>query len=430
MSLLIKGGHIIDPESRTDFVGDVLIENNQIKELAPQINPTDSSVQIIDAQDKIVAPGLIDLHVHLREPGREDEETIASGSMAAVKGGFTCIACMPNTNPVNDNQAVCDFILSQAQKEALCRILPVGTISKGQKGESLAELGELKKSGAVAFSDDGNPVMSTSLMRRAMEYTLMLDLPIISHCEDLNLCQKGVMHEGLVSTRLGFNPIPAEAESIMVARDIALAELTGARLHIAHVSAAASVELIRIAKSKGIKISAEVTPHHFTLTDEAVTSFDCNTKVNPPLRSAKDKAALIEGLRDGTIDAIASDHAPHTLAEKELEYTLAPFGLIGLETTLPLTMTHLVHSGHLSLINALEKLTIKPAKILGLPLGRLTPKSVADIIIFDPEEEITVDPTQFMSKSRNTPFAGWKLKGNTIITIVGGKVVYPFKKDP
>jgi dihydroorotase len=286
-------------------------------------------------------------------------------------------------------------------------------------------LGELKEAGAVAFSDDGHPLMNAALMRRAMEYSLMLGLPIISHCEELNLSQGGVMHEGLVSTRLGFVPIPAEAEAVMVARDIALAELTGARLHIAHVSTAAAVELIRLAKARGLKVSAEVAPHHFTLTAEAVAGFDTNTKVNPPLRTQQDIDALIAGLQEGTIDAIASDHAPHSLAEKELEYTQAPFGLVGLETTLPLSLTQLVHPGRLSLLQALAKFTINPAQILGLPQGRLAAGAPADITIFDPDEEIVVIPEEFHSQSRNTPFAGWKLKGKTVMTIVAGKVVFP-----
>ncbi len=427
MKLLIKGGRVIDPASEQDFVGDILVEDDKISRIAPRINLSTPARQTIDAKGKIVSPGFIDLHVHLREPGREDEETIASGGRAAVHGGFTCIACMPNTEPVNDNQAVCNFILSQARKYADCRVLPIAALSKGQRGKSLAELGELKESGAVGFSDDGHPVMNADLMRRAMEYSRMLGLPIITHCEELSLVQDGVMHEGPVSTRLGFKPIPAEAETIMVARDIALAELTGARLHIAHVSAAGSVELIRRAKDKGTKISAEVAPHHFSLSDEAVGSFDTNTKVNPPLRTQKDIAALIAGLRDETIDAIASDHAPHNLAEKELEYTLAPFGMIGLETSLALIISKLVNPGHVSLIKTLAKLTINPAKILDLPSGRLEAGAPADITIFDPKEEFVVDSDYFYSKSKNSPFIGWKLSGKVLNTIVGGKIVFSAK---
>ncbi|MBI5787528.1 MAG: dihydroorotase [Candidatus Schekmanbacteria bacterium] len=424
MSLLIKGGRIIDPASFTDFIGDILVEGEKISRIAEHIDPPDAACQQIDAQGKIVSPGLIDLHVHLREPGREDEETIESGSRAAVHGGFTCLACMPNTNPVNDNQAVCNFIVSCAAKSALCRIYPVGAISKKQEGKELAEMGDLKDSGAIAFSDDGKSIRDAALMRRALEYSRMLERPIISHCEDTDLSHGGVMHEGLVSTRLGLPPIPAEAESLMVARDIALAELTGGRLHLAHVSSAKSVELVRLAKIRGIKITAEVTPHHFTLTDQAVAGFDTNTKVNPPLRTSQDICALIEGLKDGTIDAIASDHAPHSSAEKELEYTNAPFGLIGLETTLALTISQLVNKGHLTIHQALEKLTINPANILGLPYGRLTEGCWADITIFDSAEQIEIQEATLFSKSKNTPFLGWKLPGKIMATIMNGKVMY------
>ena len=423
MSLLIKGARVIDPATRTDFVGDILLEGGRVGKLAPRIEPP-AGGEILEAAGKVACPGLIDLHVHLREPGREDEETIASGGKAALSGGFTTIACMPNTDPANDNRAVCDFITSRARQVTLCRVLPVGAISRGRKGEKLAELGELREAGAVAFSDDGNPVMNAALMRRAMEYSRMLEAPVISHAEDLNLSGAGVMHEGLTCTRLGFAPIPAEAESVMVARDIALAELTGAHLHVAHVSSAASVQLIRLAKSRGVKVSAEVTPHHFTLTEEAVASFDTNAKVNPPLRAPQDLRALIAGLQDGTIDAIASDHAPHTLAEKELEFNAAPFGMVGLETALALALTRLWHTGKLSLPQLLAKFTINPAQILGLPQGRLAPGAPADVTIFDPEREVLVNPRNFHSKSVNTPFAGWRLKGKVITSIVGGKVAY------
>jgi dihydroorotase len=367
---------------------------------------------------------LIDMHVHLRQPGREDKETIASGTMAAARGGFTAVCCMPNTDPVNDTRSVTEFILDTAKREGAVQVYPVGAITKGLKGEELAEIGELSEAGCVAISDDGRPVMNAELMRRAMEYATMFDLPVIQHSEDLHLSGRGVVHEGFVSTELGLRGIPSASEAAMVARDLLLAELTGARLHIAHVSAAESVRLIREAKTRGVQVSCETTPHHITLTEEAVRGFNTNAKMNPPLRSEADRQALLDGLRDGTIDVIATDHAPHTVQEKEQEFDPAPCGVIGLETALAVTLTTLVASGVLSLSGAIAKLSSEPARILKLPKGQIAEGADADLTIIDPTREWEVDAGAFASKSRNTPFHGWRLKGQTVATFVAGKIVW------
>jgi len=436
---------VIDPTNAIDDILDILIEDGKIVRIGPPSTasspagqgrrkpfkhskaPTGSAGtvdRVMDATGLVVCPGLIDLHVHLRQPGREDKETIASGTLAAARGGFTAVCCMPNTDPVNDTRSVTDFILDVAKREGVVQVYPVGAITKGLKGQELAEIGELFEAGCVAISDDGRPVMHSGLMRRAMEYAAMFDLPVIAHCEDLQLSADGVAHEGLVATELGLRGVPSASEAVMVARDLLLAELTQAHVHIAHVSAAESVRLIREAKSRGVKVSCEVTPHHFTLTDEALRGFQTNAKMNPPLRSADDREALLEGLRDGTIDAIATDHAPHTTQEKELEFDLAPFGVIGLETALGLTLTSLVGTGVLTLHEAIAKLTAAPARLLKLPKGRLTEGGDADLTIFDPNREWTVDATRFASKSRNTPFHGWRLRGQPVATVVAGKVVW------
>lgn len=444
MRILIAGGRVIDPASGVDEVVDLLIEDGRIIRI--QKNGPGSGFQVpnkgkgerekrraepglqvdrvMDAAGLVVCPGLIDMHVHLRQPGREDKETIATGTLAAARGGFTAVCCMPNTDPVNDTRSVTEFILDTAKREGAVHVYPVGAISKGVRGEELAEIGELFESGCVAVSDDGRPVMNAELMRRAMEYAGMFDLPVISHCEDLHLSSKGVVHEGIVSTELGLHGVPSASEAAMVARDILLAELTGARLHIAHVSAAESVRLIREAKARGVPVSCEATPHHFALTEEAVRGFNTNAKMNPPLRSESDRQAILAGLRDGTIDVIATDHAPHTAQEKEQEFDVAPFGVIGSETALALTLTTLVASGTLSLNQAIAKLTSEPARILKLPKGRIAEGADADLTIFDPDREWTVDTSGFASKSRNTPFHGWRLKGGTVATIVAGKVVW------
>ncbi len=420
--LAIVGGRVIDPESRMDRIANILVQNGVIK----RIEKPESKIRakrIIQAKGKVVVPGLIDMHAHLREPGREDEETIHTGSCAAVAGGFTSICCMPNTQPPIDNQEAVRFIYQKA-KDALCKIFCVGCITKGQKGEEITEICDLVQAGVVAISDDGLPVSNSQVLRNALEYSRMLDLPVISHCEDLNLSIGGVMHEGFISTTLGMSGIPSVAEEAVVARDIKLAEFTGAKIHIAHVSTEGSVDLIRQAKRKGIKVSCEATPHHFTLTDEIIRTFETNAKVNPPLRTRKDVDAIKRGLFDGTIDCIATDHAPHSIEEKEVEFDSAPFGMVGLETALGLVITELVKKRVLSWTQAIAKLTINPAKILNLKGGRIKRNFPADITIIDPKASWIVDPSKFHSKSKNSPFGGWKLQGKVCYTIVDGKVVY------
>lgn len=421
MDLIVKDGRIIDPAKRINKKLDLLIENGKISKLSPKIIPKKSNVKIIDAAGKVVVPGIIDMHTHLREPGREDEETIATGTRAAAAGGVTSVVCMPNTQPVIDNQAQIELILTKAQQEGLVNVFPVGTITKGSLGEELAPIGELQRAGAVAISDDGKSVMNSQIMRRVLEYAKMFNLTVISHCEDLNLSANGVMNEGYNSTILGLRGIPKEAEEIMVARDIKLAEMTGGHLHIAHVSTAGSVDLIRKAKRKNIKVTAETCPHYFTLSDEAVSAFDTNTKINPPLRTKEDIKAIKEGLKDGTIDCIVTDHAPHLDTEKNQEYDLAPFGIIGLETLIPLIITELVDKKVLSLSEAIRKITINPAKILNLKKGTLAPGTEADLTIIDLNLERTI--ATFESKSNNSPFIGRKLKGFAVATIVKGRIV-------
>lgn len=422
MKLLIRNGLVVDPTQALEEPLDVLIEDGRIAALDADIPATDA--RVIDATGCVVAPGFIDLHTHLREPGEEYKETIKTGAEAAAAGGFTSIAAMPNTHPVNDNAAVTRFIIEQAAEEAPINVFPVGAITARSEGEALAEIGEMVQAGAVAISDDGRPVMNAQVMRRAMEYAKQLDIPVIDHCQDLNLSGDGVMHEGYFSTLLGLKGIPAAAEEVQVARDILLAELTGARVHLAHLSTAGSVELVRWAKRKGIPISCEVCPHHFTLTDEAVTSYDTNTKMYPPLRSRRDVDSLLEAIADGTIDAIATDHAPHHLDEKMLDYNQAPFGIVGLETALGLAMTRLVDSGRIGLSRLIALLSSAPARILGLDRGTLRVGAVADVTLFDPRQEWIVDVRRFRSKSRNSPFHGWKLKGVIKATIVGGEIVF------
>ena len=420
MKLLVKGGRLIDPDSGLDGVSDLLIEEGRIAAIGKKISA--EGAEVIQARGRVVAPGLIDMHVHLREPGREDEETVRTGTRAAARGGFTSVACMPNTDPVIDNQGMVKFIYSQAKKTGLVSVFPIGSITKGLGGEELAEIGELKESGVVAISDDGKPVENSEVMRRALEYAKMFNLVVISHCEDKNLKGEGVMHEGYFSTVLGLPGIPAAAEEVMVARDLELVELSGGCLHIAHVTTRRSIEMIRQAKSRGVRVTCETAPHYFSLTDEAVKDFDTNTKMNPPLRTEKDVEAIKGGLQDGTIDVIATDHAPHTIVEKEVEYDLAPFGIIGLETALPLVLK-LVEEGSLTLGEALAKMSRNPAKILRLKKGTLTVGADADITIINLGKEVTVDADEFESRSKNSPFLGWKLKGAAAVTIVGGEVV-------
>jgi dihydroorotase len=424
-SLLIQGGRIIDPSQGIEAIGNLLISEGKISWLGEEAPPP-TDYDILNAKGLVVCPGFIDLHCHLRQPGDEEKETIASGTRAAARGGFTTVCCMPNTNPPLDNQTAIEFIKSKSAAEGVVRVLPIGCISKGRKGEEISEMGDLAAAGVIAFSDDGEPASNSYLMRQALDYSRAFELPIIDHCEEKALTEGGQMNEGVISTKLGLRGIPSAAEEIAIARDLALAELTGGRLHIAHVSTEGSVELIRRAKAKGIKVSAEVTPHHLTLTEEKVIGYDTNAKVNPPLRTRQDVKALIQGLNDNTIDIIATDHAPHTEADKLCEFDLAPFGISGFETAFACLMS-LVHNGELSLITLINKLTHEPARIIGnkyTKLGTLAIGAPADVTIFDPNLEWVVEPKNFASKGRNTPLAGERLKGKVMATIYGGKIVY------
>ncbi len=420
--MLIKGALVVDPAQALEAPMDLLLADGKIALLAPPGSIPAEGRRVVSARGLVLTPGLIDMHVHLREPGEEYKETIATGTRAAAQGGFTAVAAMPNTSPVNDTAAVSRYIREQAAAAGLARVYPVAAISMGLRGESLSEFGDQKEAGAVAVSDDGRPVMNSMLMRRALEYAHTFDLPVISHSEDLELRGQGMMHEGLVSLTLGLKGIPAAAEEVMVFRDLALAGLTGARLHIAHVSTAGAVELIRRAKAAGQKVSAETAPHYFSLTDAAVGGYDTNAKVNPPLRGAADLAAIKAGLRDGALDAIASDHAPHSTLEKDLEFEAAAFGLIGLETSLGLSLK-LVHEGVLSLSQLIAKMSRNPARILRVAGGTLAVGAPADLTLIDLNREWTVDVGKFASKSRNCPFHGWTLKGRAVMTVVGGKIV-------
>lgn len=429
MNLLLKSGHIIDPSQGIDTPGDVVVENGRIKEIIPASRASNSKFsssrfegfQIIDASGRYIIPGLIDMHCHLREPGFSHKETIKTGTMAGLKGGFISLCCMPNTNPVNDNETVTEFILRKAHAEGVSYVYPIGAITKAQKGEELAELGKMHEAGCIAFSDDGRPVTNTLIMRRALEYSRAFGTPIISHAEDIYLSEGGVVNEGRISSLLGLRGIPKEAEEIIIGRDIILARLTRGRLHIAHVSTKGGVELIRRAKQEGINVTAETCPHYFTLTEDAVKNYNTNAKVNPPLRTEEDVEAIIEGLRDGTIDAIATDHAPHHIDEKLQEFDKAPSGISGLETALSLSLG-LVHKQVLTLSKLIEKMTLAPAKILNINKGTLKIGEPADIVIIDLHKGYRVEPERFFSKGKNTPFAGRTLKGMVVITICKGKI--------
>lgn len=421
-TLFIINGRVIDPAAKVDAKLNVLIRDGKIAELtsSKQVPP---GAQVIDAKGCIVAPGFIDMHVHLREPGFEYKEDIESGTRAAAAGGFTTVCCMPNTNPVNDCAAVTGFILERARAAGCTNVVPIGAISRGLTGETMADIGDMAAAGVAAITDDGKPVTDAGLMRRAMEYAKGFDLPVVSHCEVASLAV-GVINEGAVSAETGMAGTPAEAEEIMVSRDIMLAGLTGARLHIAHVSTAGSVRLIREAKARGIKVTAEATPHHMSLTEEAVLDFDPNTKMNPPLRTEGDRNALIKALSDGTIDCIATDHAPHAITDKEVGFEDASCGIVGLETMLPLMLGH-VHEKHLTLKRLIEALTMAPARILKLAgKGTIKAGSPADVVVFDPEESYTIQAARFASKGRNTPFDGLRVRGRVRCTICGGEVVF------
>jgi dihydroorotase len=412
---------LICPATGLDQAGDLLLDQGLLLALGPDLR--DPTAQVVDCRGCLIAPGLIDLHVHLREPGQEYKETVASGSKAAAAGGFSAVCCMPNTSPVNDTRAVTELILESARRAGFCRVYPVGAISKGLKGEQLAEMAELKEAGCVAVSDDGHPVADALLLRRAMEYAGGFDLPLICHSEDLRLASGGVMHEGPTATRLGLRGIPAEAEVIAVERDLALARLTGARVHISHVSCQGSVAAVRRAKEAGARVSAETAPHYLMLTDQDVGDYDTHCKMNPPLRTDRDRAALRQGLAEGVIDAVATDHAPHSELEKLVEFELAAFGVVGLETCLGV-MLSLVEEGVLSLAQAIERLTAGPARVLGLPGGGLHTGLPADIVVIDPARPWTVEPEKFRSLSRNTPFAGRSMPGRAVLTITGGRVTH------
>jgi dihydroorotase len=434
-SLAIRGGRVLDPGRGLDTVADVLLEDGRVAKVEASL----AAAQVIDASGLVVCPGFVDIHCHLRDPGFEHKETIETGSRAAARGGFTTVCCMPNTEPPIDSQATVEYVLRTAAAVGLVRVLPIGCVSRGRHGETLAELADLAQAGVVGFSDDGNPVPDASLMRRALEYSQGLGLPIIDHCEELSLTKEGVMHEGWVATRLGLRGQPAAAEESAVARDIALAEFTGSHVHIAHVSTRGSVELVRAAKARGVNVTAEVTPHHLTLTHEAVAfspagegglTYDTNAKVNPPLRTREDVEACVEGLLDGTIDAIATDHAPHALEDKLCEFDQAAFGISNFETALGALLT-LVPEGRLDLPVLIAKLTAGPVAALGLDrrpgldgLGSLAPGAPADVVVFDPQQEWVVEPERFASKGRNTPLAGRTLRGQVVATVYGGRVVY------
>jgi dihydroorotase len=421
--LLLRGGRLLDPAQNIDAPGDVLIIDGKIARAGGTIEGGDDA-QVIDCTGSYVTPGFVDVHCHLREPGREDVETIATGARAAAAGGFTAICAMPNTDPVTDNQAAVGFIIRQAMRTGAARVYPIGAISVGQKGEALAEFGEMVGAGAIAVSDDGKPVVSAQLMRTALEYAQTFNIPVIDHCEEPTLAHGGSMNEGYLSARLGLRGIPAEAEEIMVIRDILLARRTGGHVHLAHMSTKGSVELIRWGKERGVRVTAEVTPHHLTLTEDAVSEYDTAAKMNPPLRTMADVEALREALRDGTIDLIATDHAPHHYDAKEREFADAPFGIVGLETALALVVTELVEPGIIDFATLVDRMSTRPARLFGLPGGTLRAGSVADVTVFDPKREWTVEPGAFLSKGRNTPYAGRRLRGRTIATVVAGRLVF------
>ena len=424
MTLLLRGARVVDPSQDLDRICDVLMADGCVVEIAESID-IGEDVEVLELQGKILTPGLIDVHVHLREPGHEYKETIRSGCRAAAAGGFTAVACMANTEPVNDNRSVTEHILVTAQRHGFARVYPIGAISKGLRGEELAEIGQLADAGVVGISDDGRPVENADLMRRALAYAQHFDLPVIQHAQDLELSGRGVMHEGAWSTRLGLPGIPGVAEDTMVARDLLLVELTGGRYHLQHLSTARSLDLIRDAKARGLAVTTEVTPHHLLLNDQAVSDsgMSTDTKMNPPLRSEADRAAMIEGLVDGSIDLIASDHAPHHVDEKDRQFSEAPFGIVGLETTVSLCLDRLVGAELLSLNRLVELLSCRPAEIFGLPGGSLAPGRPADATVLDLEREVVVDPASFQSKSRSTPFGEWSLRGAAVQTILGGRPV-------
>jgi len=426
LGVLLRGGRVVDPRAGRDGRFDIRIEDGKVAAIGTDLPAAGARVVQVPP-DFVITPGLIDMHVHLREPGHEHKETIATGTWSAVVGGFTAVACMPNTDPVNDSASVTRFILTRAAEANFARVYPIGAVSLESKGEQMTEMGDLRAAGCVAFTDDGKPVATALLMRRALEYSNMFDMPIIEHCEDPSLKGDGVAHEGAVAAMLGLRGIPGAAESIMAERDISLAELTGGRVHIAHMSARQTLRAVREGKGRGVRVTCEVAPHHFTLTDEALTrgaGYDTNLKMNPPLREEADRLAMIEGLRDGSIDVISTDHAPHHADEKALEFDRAPFGIVGLETCVPLCLDRLLHGGVVSLPRLVELLSATPAALLGIPGGTIAVGDPADLTVLAPDAPVTIQVKSLVSKSKNSPFDGWTLKGATAATIVGGRVLY------
>ncbi|HYP13227.1 MAG TPA: dihydroorotase [Bryobacteraceae bacterium] len=420
--LIIRNGRVIDPASGQDGIADVLIEDGRIVFVGTDADGT--GAEVFDASGMIVAPGFIDMHVHLREPGFEHAETIETGARAAAAGGFTSVCCMPNTKPINDSANVTGYILERARRLAVVNVFPIGAITKGSEGNELAAIGALKAAGVVAISDDGRPVMNARVMRRAMETARAFDLPVIDHCEDLNLSAGGDMHEGTVSTRLGLRGIPSASEDVMVARDILLAELTGARYHVAHLSTSYAVEMVAYAKTRGLPVTCEVTPHHFALTDSDIQPYDANYKMKPPLRGCGDLEAVIQGIASGCVDALATDHAPHAGSEKMQEFESCPFGILGLETAIPLSLERLVHTGRIDVRRMIELYTSGPARVLNLDRGTLKPGAAADVTIFDTEREWTYDVNRSQSKSRNSPFDGVRFRGGSVATVVNGNIIW------
>jgi dihydroorotase len=424
---LLRGGRVVDPVNGRNGVFDVLLDGDRIVKVGRDL-PVDAGTTVVEIPSTfVVCPGLIDMHVHLREPGQEHKETVATGVAAAVAGGFTAVACMPNTDPINDNAGVTEYILKKAAEANLARVYPIGAVSRGQKGEQLADIAELSQAGCVALTDDGRPVATAMLMRRALEYASMFNLPVIEHCEEQTLKGEGVAHEGRQASALGLRGIPGEAESIMALRDISLAELTGGVVHIAHMSARQTLDAVRYGKARGARVTCEVTPHHFVLTDDMLASpepYDTNVKMNPPLREAADRDAMVQGLADGSVDVIATDHAPHHYDEKRVEFDHAPFGITGLETAVSLCLDRLVHAGAIQVARLVELLSVNPARILRVPGGSLSEGAPADVTILAPDLQVTISVARMRSKSRNTPFDGWALRGGVAATIVGGRTVY------
>jgi dihydroorotase len=426
MKRLLKGGRIVDPAHALDGIRDLLIDGDRIARVGADL-PADGATVVEIPNGLVICPGFIDMHVHLREPGQEHKETVATGTAAAVAGGFTSVACMPNTNPINDDANVTAYILAKAAEAHLARVYPIGAVSRGSKGELLSDIAELKQAGCVAISDDGHPVATALLMRRALEYASMFGMPVIDHCEDQTLKGDGVAHEGYHASALGLRGIPGASEAIMVERDVLLSEITGSPVHVAHMSARASLRAVRKGKETGIRVTCEVAPHHFTLTDEWLARplpYDTNAKMNPPLREAADRDAMLAGIADGSVDAIATDHAPHHYDEKRVEFDRAPFGIIGLETSVPLSLDRLVHTGLIRLARLVELMSVNPARILNLMGGALTEGAPADMTILAPDLKVRIDAARLRSRSKNTPFDGWELRGGVAATVVGGRLVF------